>query len=74
MCRHNDEEDDLEESMSAKLFEQEDEDLNRIEESRRRRQAILEKYRSQQPQQENVKCTENADKGTLHICHCFLLS
>ncbi|XP_022150585.1 serine/threonine-protein kinase prpf4B-like [Momordica charantia] len=47
MSGHDEEEDD--EDMSFQLADQEEEDLNRIkEESRRRRQAILEKYKCQQ--------------------------
>lgn len=39
--------------------EQEEEDINRIkEESRRRRQAILEKYKAQQSQKDELKSEE----------------
>lgn len=49
------------------LHDQEEDDLNRIkEESRRRRQAILEKYKNQHLQQQvEVKgLSEDAEKGT----------
>ncbi|CAN0870611.1 Serine/threonine-protein kinase PRP4 homolog [Linum grandiflorum] len=50
--RDEDEQEDFEERMSLTLAEQEDDELERIkEESRRRREAILEKYRKQQLQQ-----------------------
>ncbi|XP_021814445.1 serine/threonine-protein kinase prp4-like isoform X2 [Prunus avium] len=52
--RGEDEQEDNEERATLQFAEQEEEDLNRIkEESRRRRQAILEKYRNQQSQQTN---------------------
>ncbi|XVF03418.1 hypothetical protein REPUB_Repub04eG0259600 [Reevesia pubescens] len=51
--RDEEEQDDFEERIALKLAEQEEEELNRIkEESRKRRQAILEKYKSQQLQQQ----------------------
>ncbi|KAM7468371.1 hypothetical protein LguiB_015933 [Lonicera macranthoides] len=47
------EQEDYQEKIVLQLAEQEEEDLNRIkEESRRRRQAILEKYKAQQLQQQ----------------------
>ncbi|KAF5467641.1 hypothetical protein F2P56_011873 [Juglans regia] len=53
--RHDDEQGDYEEGIALQFGEQEEEDLNRIkEESRRRRQAILEKYKSQ-PRSENIE-------------------
>ncbi|KAJ8774565.1 hypothetical protein K2173_017011 [Erythroxylum novogranatense] len=56
------EQDDFEERIEFKLAEQE-EDLDRIkEESRKRRQAILEKYKNQKPQQHNSPQSENALK------------
>ncbi|PRQ40391.1 putative protein kinase CMGC-DYRK-PRP4 family [Rosa chinensis] len=49
--RDEDEQGDDEEMVSLQVADQEEEDLNRIkEESRRRKQAILEKYKSQQSQ------------------------
>ncbi|KAJ6324484.1 hypothetical protein OIU76_011730 [Salix suchowensis] len=61
--RDEHEQDDFEERIALKLAEQEEEDLNRIkEESRRRREAILEKYRNQQLQQKNESRSEDADK------------
>ncbi|KAF2311134.1 hypothetical protein GH714_019650 [Hevea brasiliensis] len=54
--------DDFEERINLKLAEQE-EDLERIkEESRKRRQAILEKFRNQQSQQQNETQSEDAEK------------
>ncbi|XWS34023.1 hypothetical protein CRYUN_Cryun21dG0003900 [Craigia yunnanensis] len=51
--RDEEEQDNFEERIALKLAEQEEEELNRIkEESRKRRQAILEKYKSQQLQQQ----------------------
>ncbi|XVE91409.1 hypothetical protein REPUB_Repub01dG0007000 [Reevesia pubescens] len=51
--RDEEEQDDFEEGIALKLAEPEEEELNRIkEESRKRRQAILEKYKSQQLQQQ----------------------
>ena len=66
-CRYDDEQGDYEEGTALQLAEQEEEDLNRIkEESRRRRQAILEKYKSQQSQQPNEPPLEDVEKGTLN--------
>ncbi|GAV59194.1 Pkinase domain-containing protein [Cephalotus follicularis] len=49
----DEDEDDFEERLALKLAEQEEEDLNKIkEESRKRRQAILEKYKNQNLQQQ----------------------
>ncbi|KAF2317761.1 hypothetical protein GH714_041065 [Hevea brasiliensis] len=60
-----DEQDDFEERINLKLAEQE-EDLDSVkEESRKRRQAILEKYRNQQSQQKNEAQSEDAEKETL---------
>ncbi|KAL3578513.1 hypothetical protein D5086_020017 [Populus alba] len=62
--RDEDEQDDFEKRMALKLAEQEEEDLNRIkEESRKRREAILEKYRNQHLQQQNQSRSEDADKA-----------
>ncbi|KAG2665359.1 hypothetical protein I3760_15G005400 [Carya illinoinensis] len=53
--RDDDEQGDYEEGIELQFGEQEEEDLNRIkEESRRRRQAILEKYKSQ-PRSEDIE-------------------
>lgn len=61
--RYDDEQGDYEEGTALQLAEQEEEDLNRIkEESRRRRQAILEKYKSQQSQQPNEPQLEDVEK------------
>ncbi|KAJ9140722.1 hypothetical protein P3X46_031332 [Hevea brasiliensis] len=60
--RDEDEQDDFEERINLKLAEQE-EDLERIkEESRKCRQAILEKFRNQQSQQQNETQSEDAEK------------
>lgn len=62
-CRGEDEQDDLDEKVTLQFDEQEEEDLNRIkEESRRRREAILEKYKKQQHQQAE-QTPENGEKG-----------
>ncbi|XP_028768199.1 serine/threonine-protein kinase prpf4B isoform X1 [Neltuma alba] len=63
--RGEDEQDDLDETVTLPFAEQEEEDLNRIkEESRRRREAILEKYKKQQPQQHQheEQTSENKEK------------
>ncbi|XP_057988262.1 uncharacterized protein LOC110667441 isoform X2 [Hevea brasiliensis] len=60
--RDEEEQDDFEERINLKLAEQE-EDLDSVkEESRKRRQAILEKYRNQQSQQKNEAQSEDAEK------------
>lgn len=69
-CRDEDREEDYEETYTLQLVEQEEEDLNRIkEESRRRRQAILEKYKSQQLQQQSQTGAnlEDATKGSYQL-------
>lgn len=59
---HEEEEED--EDMSFQLADQEEEDLNRIkEESRRRRQAILEKYKSQQVEKQAESSLKESEKG-----------
>ncbi|XWS23259.1 hypothetical protein CRYUN_Cryun29cG0105900 [Craigia yunnanensis] len=66
--RDEEEQDDYEERIELKLAEQEEEELGRIkEESRKRRQAILEKYKSQQLQQqtESHPVDVNKDDGPL---------
>lgn len=56
------EQEDFEERITLKLAEQE-EDLDRVkEESRKRRQAILEKYRNQQLHQQNETRSEDVEK------------
>ncbi|KAF3792540.1 Serine/threonine-kinase PRP4-like protein [Nymphaea thermarum] len=51
--REEDEEEGFQERMALQLEEQEEEDIEKIkEESRKRRQAILEKYKQRQPQQD----------------------
>jgi serine/threonine-protein kinase PRP4 len=72
--RDEDEQDDFEKRMALKLAEQEEEDLNRIkEESRKRREAILEKYRNQHLQQQNESRSEDADKGTFPVLVMFYI-
>ncbi|XP_038720820.1 serine/threonine-protein kinase prpf4B-like isoform X2 [Tripterygium wilfordii] len=62
--RDEDEQDDFEGRVSFKLAEQEEEDLNRIkEESRKRRQAILEKFKHQQSQLQIESCSEDMQKA-----------
>ncbi|KAL6958713.1 non-specific serine,threonine protein kinase [Sarracenia purpurea var. burkii] len=47
--RDNDEQEDYQERIASQLVDEEEDDVNRIkEESRRRRQAILDKYKNQQ--------------------------
>ncbi|XP_052199029.1 uncharacterized protein LOC127806074 [Diospyros lotus] len=61
--RDEDEQADYQERISLQLMDQEEEDLNRIkEESRKRMQAILEKYKSQQLQQQHEPHPENKNK------------
>ncbi|KAI9084931.1 hypothetical protein K1719_033104 [Acacia pycnantha] len=65
MDRGEVEQDDLDETATLQFAEQEEEDLNRIkEESRRRREAILEKYKKLQPQQHQQaeRTSENKEK------------
>lgn len=62
-CRDEVEQEDYQEKIAFQLAEQEDEEeLERIkEESRRRRQAILDKYKNQQSQKEPI--TQSGDVG-----------
>jgi hypothetical protein len=54
--------------------EQEEEDLNRIkEESRRRKQVILEKYKSQQLHQPNEPQSKVMEKGALQLLFGVIL-
>jgi hypothetical protein len=63
--RDEDDQDDFEERIALKLAEQEEDNLDRIkEESRKRRDAILEKYRNQQLQQLKESGSKDADKST----------
>ncbi|KAF8391141.1 hypothetical protein HHK36_023442 [Tetracentron sinense] len=56
---NNDEQEDYQERVALQLAEQEDEDLDRIkEESRKRREAILEKYKQRQLPQKNEHCED----------------
>ncbi|KAL9423390.1 hypothetical protein AB3S75_035475 [Citrus x aurantiifolia] len=70
ITKDEDEQDDFEERVALKLEEQEEEDLDRImEESRKRRQAILEKYKNQQLQQQkdsNLVDVETDEKPSEH--------
>ncbi|KAG8366596.1 hypothetical protein BUALT_Bualt17G0096300 [Buddleja alternifolia] len=62
--RENDRQEDYEERISMQLVEQEEDDLEKIkEESRRRRQAILEKYKNQHEQNENQSQDTVKDQG-----------
>lgn len=68
--RDEDEQEEYQERIALQLVDQEDEDINRIkEESRRRTQAILEKYKTQQLQQQHEPHLE--DKGKLFDLHTF---
>ncbi|GAB4840275.1 hypothetical protein Ancab_021039 [Ancistrocladus abbreviatus] len=61
--RDEDNQEEYEERVELKLAEQEEEDLNRIkEESRRRREAILQKYKPQQLQQQGQPQLEDVAK------------
>lgn len=63
MSDHDGEEEDGD-SMSFQLADEEEEDLNRIkEESRRRRQAILEKYKCQQLEKQVEPSLKESEKG-----------
>ncbi|EEF33239.1 prp4, putative [Ricinus communis] len=65
--RDEDAQDDFEERIALKLAEQE-EDLDRVkEESRKLRQAILEKFRNQQKQQQNETQSDNVEKETINV-------
>ncbi|XP_010263441.1 PREDICTED: serine/threonine-protein kinase prpf4B-like isoform X2 [Nelumbo nucifera] len=57
-----DEEEDYEDKIALQLVDQEEEDLDRIKESRKRRQAILEKYKQQQLQQQVLSHSESLGK------------
>lgn len=55
-CSQEDEEQDLDEGVAFEINELEEEDVERIkEESRRRRQAIMEQYRNQHKLEEQQK-------------------
>ncbi|CAH9147829.1 unnamed protein product [Cuscuta epithymum] len=61
--RDEDEQEEYQEKITMQLAEQE-EDTERIkEESRRRRQAILEKYKNRQPPIQTKNCSEERDKA-----------
>lgn len=69
--RDEDEQDDFEERVALKLEEQEEEDLDRImEESRKRRQAILEKYKNQQLQQQKDSNSADVETDKKPTEHC----
>ncbi|WOH09336.1 hypothetical protein DCAR_0728793 [Daucus carota subsp. sativus] len=62
------EEEDYKETIFMQLAQQEEEDLSRIkEESRRRRQAILEKYKTQQSQKKHELKADETGKASL-VC------
>ncbi|GFZ16123.1 protein kinase superfamily protein [Actinidia rufa] len=61
--RDEDEQEEYRERIELQLVDQEEDDIDRIkEESRRRRQAILEKYKTQQSQQQHDPHLEDKDK------------
>lgn len=73
--RDEDDQDDFEERVALKLVEQEEEDLDRIkEESRKRRQAILEKYKNQQLQQHSESNLADVEKDKKSLEHPGLLT
>lgn len=54
--------------MPYQLADEEEEDLNRIkEESRRRRQAILEKYKCQQLEKQVEASLKESEKGNISV-------
>lgn len=64
MGNRDDEEEDYEERVMMELVEQEEEDIDKIkEESRKRRQAILEKYKPQQPHLQSEPHSDDSVKG-----------
>lgn len=64
--REDDGQEDYQEKIETQLAEQEEDDLERIkEESRRRRQAILEKYKNQK-QQHDTSSQGNGKSCCLH--------
>lgn len=66
--REEDEE-DYQERIEQQLAKQDEEDVDKIkEESRKRRQAILEKYKQQQLQQHVESLSNDIDKGS-SFCH-----
>ena len=68
-CRDDVEEEDYKETIFMQPAEQEEEDLSRIkEESRRRRQAILEKYKTQQSQQKHELKPDETGKPFFIAC------
>ncbi|XP_050224470.1 uncharacterized protein LOC126674130 isoform X2 [Mercurialis annua] len=68
--RDEDEQDEFEERIALKLAEQ-DEDLDRVkEESRKRRQAILEKYRNQKKPQQNDTQLVHVEKADSPLAQC----
>ncbi|KAL8167244.1 hypothetical protein V2J09_008743 [Rumex salicifolius] len=63
--RDEDAQDDHSENMELEVLEQEEEDINRIkEESRKRREAILQKYRKQESQQKVDQVSDTSEKAT----------
>ncbi|OMP06769.1 hypothetical protein COLO4_07904 [Corchorus olitorius] len=72
--KRDEEEQDNEDSIVLKLDEPEEDEINRIkEESRKRREAILEKYKSQQAQEQSQSHPEDMNKGFLFLCFQFLI-
>ncbi|XP_021299660.1 serine/threonine-protein kinase prpf4B [Herrania umbratica] len=69
--RDKEEQDDFEERIALKLAEQEEDELSRIkEESRKRRQAILEKYKNQHLQQQTLSHLEDVNKDNEPVENC----
>ncbi|KAL6969827.1 non-specific serine,threonine protein kinase [Sarracenia purpurea var. burkii] len=61
--RDNDKQEDYQERIALQLVDEEEDDINRIkEESRRRRQAIIEKYKIQQSHRQQEPHLEDEDK------------
>ena len=66
-------EEDYQERIEQQLAKQDEEDVDKIkEESRKRRQAILEKYKQQQLQQHVESLSNDNEKGN-SFCHQAVL-
>ncbi|OMO90259.1 hypothetical protein CCACVL1_07438 [Corchorus capsularis] len=66
--KRDEEEQDNEDSIVLKLDEPEEDEINRIkEESRKRREAILEKYKSQQSQEQSQSHPEDMNKDNMDV-------
>lgn len=70
--RDDDRQEDYQEKIVMQLAEQEEDELERVkEESRRRKLAILEKYKNK-PQQHDTP-SRDIGKMPVHICCCYLV-